>query len=331
MVKFMKKIIQKIAVSLTIFSFPFTVLAYSDKVILGGQNIGITINMQGVLVVGFYKVKGEYNSSHLLAGDYITKVNNTPVNNIKELVKEINNNAKDDMVSITYIRNNKEYTTNLKLEKTNNTYKTGIYVKDNMLGNGTITYIDPESKIYGALGHFIVDSSTNEAIKINDGNIFKSIITSVTKSTNGNPGSINTNFSKKDIYGTIDKNTFAGIFGTFNKEVNSDNLVPIAKIEEVKKGAATIYTSLYHNEVKAYNINILRIEKNNKIKNFYFEITDEELIKEAGGIVQGMSGSPIIQNGKLIGAVTHVSIDNVKTGYGISIINMLEESEKSSN
>ena len=108
----MKKIIQKITVGLAIFSFPFTVLAYSDKVILGGQNIGITINMQGVLVVGFYKVNGEYNSSHLLSGDYITKVNNIPVNNIKELVNEINNNAKDDSVSLTYICNKKDYTNN---------------------------------------------------------------------------------------------------------------------------------------------------------------------------------------------------------------------------
>lgn len=324
----MKKIFKRLLIGLTLTSFPINVWAYSSQVILGGQNVGIRLNMDGILVVGFYKINGEYNSSRLLVGDYITKVNNIVVKTIPELVEQINKNAKDNSVPINYIRNNKEYNTTLKLEKNNNNYKTGIYVKDNMLGNGTITYIDPESKTYGALGHYIIDSNTNEAVKINDGNIFKSIITSITKSTNGNPGSINTNFVRKDIYGTIEKNTIAGIFGTYNSQFDHSKLIDIAKPEDVSTGKATIYTSLGNNEFKEYEINILRIEKNNKIKNFYFEINDKDLIAKTGGIVQGMSGSPIIQNNKLIGAVTHVSIDNVETGYGISIINMLEESEK---
>ncbi len=328
MVKFMKKIFKRLLIGLTLTSFPINVWAYSSRVILGGQNVGIRLNMDGILVVGFYKINGEYNSSRLLVGDYITKVNNIVVKTIPELVEQINKNAKDNSVPINYIRNNKEYNTTLKLEKNNNNYKTGIYVKDNMLGNGTITYIDPESKTYGALGHYIIDSNTNEAVKINDGNIFKSIITSITKSINGNPGSINTNFVRKDIYGTIEKNTIAGIFGTYNSQFDHSKLIDIAKPEDVNPGKATIYTSLGNNEFKEYEINILRIEKNNKIKNFYFEINDKDLIAKTGGIVQGMSGSPIIQNNKLIGAVTHVSIDNVESGYGISIINMLEESEK---
>ena len=132
---------------------PTLVLAYSNEVILGGQNVGISINSKGVLVVGFYKVNNIYNGSHLLVGDYIIKVNNEDVANIKDLVSKIEKYANNDEVEITYSRNNKEYTTKLKLEKNNNSYKTGIYVKDNLLGNGTLTYIDPETKIYGALGH----------------------------------------------------------------------------------------------------------------------------------------------------------------------------------
>ena len=132
---------------------PILVLAYSSEVILGGQNVGISINSKGVLVVGFYKVNNIYNGSHLLVGDYIIKVNNEDVANIKDLVSKIEKYATNDEVEITYSRNNKEYTTKLKLEKNNNSYKTGIYVKDNLLGNGTLTYIDPETKIYGALGH----------------------------------------------------------------------------------------------------------------------------------------------------------------------------------
>ena len=132
---------------------PILVLAYSSEVILGGQNVGISINSKGVLVVGFYKVNNIYNGSHLLVGDYIIKVNNEDVANIKDLVSKIEKYATNDEVEITYSRNNKEYTTKLKLEKNNNSYKTGIYVKDNLLGNGTLTYIDPGTKIYGALGH----------------------------------------------------------------------------------------------------------------------------------------------------------------------------------
>ena len=307
---------------------PILVLAYSNEVILGGQNVGISINSKGVLVVGFYKVNNIYNGSHLLVGDYIIKVNNEDVANIKDLVSKNEKYATNDEVEITYSRNNKEYTTKLKLEKNNNSYKTGIYVKDNLLGNGTLTYIDPETKIYGALGHYIIDSNINAAIEIKDGSIFKSVITNITKSSDGNPGSINTKFYRQNIYGNIDKNTLAGIFGKYNNIPTHNQLIPVAKMDEVKLGKATIYTSLQQDEIKEYAINILKIDKTSAIKNIFFEITDENLINTAGGVVQGMSGSPIVQNGKLIGAVTHVTIDNVKTGYGISIINMLEEGEK---
>lgn len=331
MVKCMKNINKKIIAFLLLWLMPLMVLAYSNEVILGGQNVGISINSKGVLVVGFYKVNNIYNASRLLIGDYIIKVNNEEIKNIKELVSKIEEYATDNQVEITYLRNEKEYTTKLKLEKTNGSYKTGIYVKDNLLGNGTLTYIDPETKIYGALGHYIIDSNTNEAIKISDGSIFKSVITNITKSTDGNPGSINTKFYRQNVYGTITQNANSGIFGTYNNIPNDNKTIPVAKIDEVKLGKATIYTSLYQGETKEYTINILKIDKNSAIKNIYFEINDENLIKDAGGIVQGMSGSPIVQNGKLIGAVTHVTIDNVKTGYGISIINMLEQGEKGSN
>ena len=153
MVKCMKKMIKNINIFLLLWLMPTLVLAYSNEVILGGQNVGISINSKGVLVVGFYKVNNIYNGSHLLVGDYIIKVNNEDVTNIKDLVSKIEKYATNDEVEITYSRNNKEYTTKLKLEKNNNSYKTGIYVKDNLLGNGTLTYIDPETKIYGALGH----------------------------------------------------------------------------------------------------------------------------------------------------------------------------------
>ena len=276
-------------------------------------------------------------------GPYKIKSNLEKLKIDKEIIEEVMATLNDDLIHENLVnivlkksRLNNHYSlfqlkTKLKLEKTNGSYKTGFYVKDNLLGNGTLTYIDPETKIYGALGHYIIDSNTNEAIKISDGSIFKSVITNITKSTDGNPGSINTKFYRQNVYGTITQNTNSGIFGTYNNIPNDNKTIPVAKIDEVKLGKATIYTSLYQGKTKEYTINILKIDKNSAIKNIYFEINDENLIKDAGGIVQGMSGSPIVQNGKLIGAVTHVTIDNVKTGYGISIINMLEQGEKGSN
>ena len=190
---------------LSLLLLPTIVFAYSNKVILGGQNVGIEINTNGVLVVGFYKVNGVYNASRLLIGDYITKVNDKEVNTINELVTEIENNVVDNKITISYRRDNVNYSTILDLEYKDGVYKTGLYVKDTLLGNGTITYIDPESKIYGALGHNVVESITKDRIELRTGNIFKSSISSITKSNDGNPGSINTRFYRNYIYGNIKK------------------------------------------------------------------------------------------------------------------------------
>lgn len=314
---------------LTILLLPSIVFAYSNKVILGGQNVGIEINTQGILIVGFYKVNGIYNQSKLLVGDYITKVNDKEVNTINELVSEIENNVVDNKVTISYRRNDNVYSTILNLEYKDGVYKTGLYVKDTLLGNGTVTYIDPESKIYGALGHNVVESITNDKIELRTGNIFKSSISSITKSTDGSPGSINTKFYRNYIYGNIKENSLVGIYGNYMEDIDTTDLIEVANINEVKLGNAKVYTTLSNNEVKSYDINIIKIDKNNSIKNFYFEVVDDNLLDTTGGIVQGMSGSPIVQNNKLIGAVTHVTIDNVKTGYGVSIITMLEAGDAS--
>lgn len=219
-------------------------------------------------------------------------------------------------------------TTKLRLEEMNGVYKTGLYVKDSLTGLGTLTYIDPETKIYGALGHEILESTANSRIEVKTGNIFKSLVTSITKSEDSSPGTKNAKFYKNVIYGTIDKNVGAGIYGTYESAIDSNNLIPVINSNEVKTGEATIYTALDDNTVKDYTINILKVDANSKIKNFYFEVTDPVLLEKTGGIVQGMSGSPIVQNGNLIGAVTHVSIDKVTTGYGISIITMLKAGEE---
>lgn len=310
--------------------FPTTVLAYSDKIIVGGDNIGINIQSKGILVVGFYKVNGSLVISNpaIEVGDYITKVNDTNVFTINELTNTIEKNLNNDEVTLTYLRNNEEKKSSLKLIKQDNVYKTGLYVKDNISGIGTLTYIDPETKIFGSLGHEIIEGNTNKKIEVKTGTIFNSTITGINKSSNGTPGEKKAKLNPTDVYGNIEKNTEYGLFGKYTKEISHTKELEVANKNEIKVGKATILTVIKDNIIKEYEINITKINEYNKIKNIYFEITDEELLKETGGVVQGMSGSPIIQNNKIIGAVTHVVVENVKTGYGIFITTMLEEGER---
>lgn len=321
------KIKKYIIVFLMMFMTPIYVLAYSSKLVLGGQNIGINVQSDGIMVVGFYKLNNRLNNSKLSVGDYIVKVNDQEVNTVDDLISVIENTVKDDKVDIVYRHSNQLKSSILELENVNGVYKTGLYVKDSIKGLGTLTYIDPETKIYGCLGHEIIESTTNSKMEVKTGNIFKALVTSITRSSNGNPGTKNAKFFSDKIYGDVKKNMNEGIYGTYIGEIDSDNLIEIANTKEVNKGEAFIYTALDDNEVKEYKINLIKIDEKSNVKNFYFEVVDENLLNKTGGIVQGMSGSPIVQNNKIIGAVTHVSVDSVKKGYGISIINMLKTGE----
>lgn len=321
---------KKFIVFLCLFALsPLNALAYSSEVILGGKTIGIDIKTNGVMVIGFYKVEGNYPKTDLKEGDTILKIGNTPINSINELTTAIENNMdSDNTVEITYKRGKNEKTTTLKLVKVNDMYKTGLYVKDSITGIGTLTFIDPESNIYGALGHEITESNTSKIIEVKTGSIFKNSISSITESIDGKPGSKNAKFYYSTNYGDIAKNTKYGIYGLYNADYNNYEKISIATKDEVKIGKAEIYTVINDEKVETFEIEITKINENSDIKNITFNITDPKLIDKTGGVVQGMSGSPIVQNGKLIGAVTHVITDNVKSGYGLFITTMLEESER---
>ena len=319
---------KKIIVFFCSVLIPINVFAYSDKIILGGENIGIKIQNKGIIIIGFYKLNNQDNNNELKVGDIIKRVNNKEVSTIKELITEIENNVRDNKVNISYLRNNKEYDTILNLIKENNTYKTGLYVKDTIKGIGTMTYIDPETKIYGSLGHEIIESNSNAKIEVKDGYIFESSIIDIDKSYDGKPGEKNAKFNSNNIFGTINKNTVYGIFGKYNNYMDSSKLIDVGSKNDIQLGSAYIYTVLKDNNIEKFEINITNINENSKTKNIHFEIIDKKLLEETGGIVQGMSGSPIVQNNKIIGVVTHVIIDKVNTGYGLFITTMLEEGDK---
>lgn len=323
---FFKKI-KLILVSIMLLTMPINALAYSDYIYASGKSVGINIKLKGIMVVGLYEVNGVSPGviAKINLGDRIIKVNNNDVNSIKEMTDAISNSNNKDSVEITYLRNNKEYKTNLKLINDNGIYKTGLYVKDTISGVGTLTYIDPGTMMYGALGHEIIDRNTKTMVDIDDGKIFKSSVTGITKSTNGNPGSKNALYYSDVVYGNINKNTHSGIFGNFS--ANTDNL-KLYKVSNPVLGDAKILTVIDNDTIKEYSINITKINEFKETKNILFDITDTELLNKTGGIVQGMSGSPIIQGDNIVGSVTHVVVDNPEKGYGIYITNMLSESEK---
>ena len=310
--------------------FPFNVLAYSSSVYLGGNTLGIELNCDGILVVGFYQINGKYNKGDepLRVGDYITKVNDVEVNSLDALTKEIEKYTNEGEVTITYKRNKKEKETKLKLVNDNGVYKTGLYVKDSIIGIGTLTYIDPETKIYGALGHEVIESNSKNIVEIRNGSIFRNKIISIQKSTIGSAGSKNAKYYYNTMYGNIFKNTNHGIFGIYDKGLNNLALIPVANPNEVKIGKAKLHTVIEDEKVEEFEINIKAINETSDTKNITFEITDQTLLDKTGGVIQGMSGSPITQNGKIIGVVTHVIVDNPISGYGLFITTMLKEGEK---
>ena len=323
----LKKLKIKFLILLTSFIMPISILAYSDYIIPGGENIGIEIKSKGVMVVGLYEINGKFlgSEAELKTGDLITKINDQKVETIDDMTKIIG--SSNETIKINYLRNNKEETTTMNLIKDeNNIYKTGLYVKDEIKGIGTLTFIDPNTKLFGALGHEIIEKSTGKILEVKDGKIYNSTVTNVEKSRDGNPGEKNAIF--KDEIGEIKENTNKGIFGEYKEKLPEKKKYKVATQNEIKTGEAKILTVLNDEEVKEYKIEILKIsDKEEKTKNLLFEITDKNLLETTGGIVQGMSGSPIIQDDYIIGAVTHVVVDSPTKGYGIFITNMLEEAE----
>lgn len=315
---------------LMLLLIPMNLLAYSENIIVGGETIGIEAYSKGVVVVGFYKVNGKYIASETLkVGDTILEIEGVSVSSIKEMTSLIDKNIKDGKVNALIKRNNKTKKVVLNLVKDGSVYKTGLYIKEKVTGIGTLTYIDPETKIYGSLGHEIMISESTNRVEVRKGEIYKSFVNGIDRSINGRVGSKNASIDYQTELGTVTKNTSVGIYGIYNKTINKET-TSVAKWEEINLGKAVIRTITDGSKIEEYEIEITSLNRNaiDTNKSITFKVTDKTLMEKTGGIVQGMSGSPIIQNGKIIGAVTHVVIDEVNKGYAVFIRTMLEEGER---
>ncbi|MCI7702418.1 MAG: PDZ domain-containing protein [Tenericutes bacterium] len=309
--------------------FPLNTFAYSNYVISGGNTIGIEVNSKGVMVVGFYKLNDAYiaKDAGFEVGDVILKVNDKEVSDISSMVTLMGNEEKT--INFMVLRNGMKRKVNLKLVKDNdNVLKTGLYVKDKINGIGTLTYIDPKSRVFGALGHEILESNTISKFEIKDGKIYDAYVSGIVKSRNGKAGEKNAVYNKDDVYGVVEANEISGIFGKYSKDISNMDVIKVGKVDDITMGKAYIRTVIDNDKVEDFEINIINLDTNSKTKNILFEITDKRLLERTGGVVQGMSGSPIVQDNKIIGAVNYVIVNDTSKGYGIFITTMLEEGDK---
>jgi stage IV sporulation protein B len=310
------------------------------KVIPGGQSIGVKLNSVGVLVVGHHQVntndgkKSPGEIAGIKVGDIITKINGQRIEKMSDVapfVKDSGENGKPLQVVVS--RESGEFTTNLQPLKDENeeSYKLGLYIRDSAAGIGTMTFYEPKSMKYGALGHVISDMDTKKPIVVADGQIVRSTVTSIEKGSNGDPGEKLARFSSdREVIGNIKRNSPFGIFGELHKDISngiSDKALPISLSHQVKEGPAQILTVVDNDKVELFDIEIVSTipQKFPATKGMVLKVTDKKLLEKTGGIVQGMSGSPIIQDGKLIGAVTHVFVNDPTSGYGVHIEWMLNE------
>lgn len=300
------------------------------KVIPVGNIAGIKLYTSGVLVVGMSEIEGTdskkykpYENSGISEGDTIVSINNSKIENTEDLIKTVNN-SKGSQLEIEYMHESKTKACSITPVKTSvSEYKLGLWVRDSAAGIGTVTFYEPSTKSFGALGHGITDIDTEKLIDISSGEFVTTRILNIIKGEEGNPGKIQGTVENQTNIGTIAKNTNFGIYGKVNNisslTIDTSKEMEVALRDEIQIGKATIMCSLENNKVEEYEIEIEKIYKDNNYNNksMLIKVTDEKLLNKTGGIIQGMSGAPIIQNGKFIGAVTHVLVNELDEGYAV--------------
>lgn len=329
--------------SLTVRSVNVQVLP-ERKVYPGGQSIGVKLRSAGIMVVGYKKVPiadgppvSPAEAASIKVGDRIARIDGQELKEATELTRIVEKAGRSGKtVTLEVMRGTERLTVPIKpvLDSQDNTFKLGLFVRDSAAGVGTFTFYDPEKQTYGALGHVISDLDTNRPIVAGGGAILPSLVTSIDRGEAGKPGAIRAVFPEDGSpLGTIERNSAYGIFGRI-AEMPSHLLysepIPVALAEDVHEGQAEIRTVIDGQTVERFTIEIEKIveQKVPTTKSMIIRVTDPRLLEKTGGIVQGMSGSPIIQDGKLVGAVTHVFVNDPTRGYGVLIEWMLQESDR---
>lgn len=300
----------------------------TTTVIPVGKAIGMKLYTKGVLVVGMSEIENEerikekpYENSGIEEGDSIIAINNEEINTTDELIQQVNN-SNGESLKIKYVKDDKILETSIVPVKTKEDYKIGLWVRDAAAGIGTLTFYEPSTNMFMSLGHGIIDIDTEEIVDISRGELVTANILSIIKGEKNKPGEIKGSITKGVAIGDIYKNTKMGVYGNVKNRQYIDttyNEMEVAERSEIKTGKATILCQLDSGAPQEYQIEIERIYSNNNMdnKSMLIKITDEELLNKTGGIIQGMSGAPIMQNGKFIGAVTNVLVKDPTKGYAI--------------
>lgn len=300
----------------------------TTTVIPVGKAIGMKLYTKGVLVVGMSEIENEekikekpYENSGIEEGDSIIAINNEEINTTDELIQQVNN-SNGESLKIKYVKDDKILETSIMPVKTKEDYKIGLWVRDAAAGIGTLTFYEPSTNMFMSLGHGIIDIDTEEIVDISRGELVTANILSIIKGEKNKPGEIKGSITKGVAIGDIYKNTKMGVYGNVKNRQYIDtnyNEMEVAERSEIKTGKATILCQLDSGTPQEYQIEIERIYSNNNTdnKSMLIKITDEELLDKTGGIIQGMSGAPIMQNGKFIGAVTNVLVKDPTKGYAI--------------
>lgn len=302
-----------------------------------GTAIGMKLYTKGVLVVGMSQINTDnnektkpYENSGIEQGDMILAINNKEVSNTDELIGEVKN-SNGNSIKIKYLKNNETLETSITPVKSKNEYKIGLWVRDAAAGVGTLTFYEPSTNSFMALGHGISDIDTEKIVEISNGELITANIVSIKKGEKGKPGEMKGTIDSGNKIGEISKNTNLGVYGNVTNKsylgIDSNNEMEVATRSEIKEGRAQIICQLDNNEKNKYNIEIEKIYtmNNEDNKSMLIKVTDEELLNKTGGIIQGMSGAPIIQNGKFVGAITNVLVNDPTQGYAIFADMMIKQ------
>ena len=314
-----------------------TCIHASDELYLGGDSIGIQLNYNGVMITGTYPFivdKETYDpSAQIQPGDILVSVNQVPISSMDELYQQLSAYQKEvneRPVEIQRGASTLPITLKTTYDASTRSFKSGLYVKDKIVGVGTLTYYDPSNNTYGALGHEIMDSDLKQVAEVPSGSLYPANVVSITKAQDNIPGEKHAEIDFSSSFANVLANTNIGIYGHYDQLLSNVEALPWAKHDEVHTGDAVMYTVLQGKTVEAFTIHITKVHQQNTadVKGIEFKIDDEKLASASNGIVQGMSGSPIVQDGKIIGAVTHVITSHPSNGYGVFIEWMLQKSRK---